>query len=491
MNSARASESIAALKARIAELEAAQAKLTHEKAAAEAANEAKSRFLANVSHEIRSPLNSIYGYAQLLERQDGRDAVHAAKIIRRSSEHLTNLVEGLLDLSQVESGILRLSRDVIRFPALLSQMVDMFEPQARARGLQFHLERPDNLPEFVRGDQKRLRQVLINLIANAVKFTAQGHVTLRVHYRSELATFEIDDSGIGIAADDLERIFDPFEQGAEGAANGAAGVGLGLSITQALVSIMGGEISVQSSPGKGTCFSVRLMLSQPMTQPADRTPAATVSGYVGPRRRIMVVDDDPAQRAMLRSLLEPLGFEICEVSDGDSAIAQAARDLPDLIFLDITMPGRSGWETARGLRDIHGSDLRIVMLSADAHERRADDAAGNDMFVAKPFEFSVLLDVISAQLRLQWTKIEDDSEAATKASPPHGPPPWAEARPHLNEIERLVRMGDVRGIENEIDAIARLQSGSVPLIDDMRNCLDCFDLQGLVTLAKGALRDAG
>ncbi|MFY8049547.1 MAG: sensor histidine kinase, partial [Erythrobacter sp.] len=246
----------------LAALLAERAELVRAKAAAEAANEAKTRFLASVSHEIRSPLNAIYGYAQLLERgaeDGGRDAVQAGKVIRRSAEHLSNLVEGLLDIAQVESGSLKLARDTIRFPAFLEQITAMFEPQATMKGLALRLELPPTLPEYVRTDPKRLRQVLINLLSNAIKFTDHGEVALKVHYRNELATFEVADSGIGIAPADIERILLPFERG--GSATERAGIGLGLAITQALVHIMGGELRIESKPDEGSRFIVRLMLS--------------------------------------------------------------------------------------------------------------------------------------------------------------------------------------------------------------------------------------
>lgn len=466
------------LLARIAALESERAQLIRERDAAQAANETKSRFLASVSHEIRSPLNSIYGYAQLLERSEGRDALRAARVIRRSSEHLTNLVEGLLDLSQVESGMMRLSRDMIRFPALLQQIADMFEPEARAKGLEFRLDRPERLPEFVRGDLKRLRQVLINLVANAVKFTDAGHVTLKVRYRSEMAIFEIADSGIGIASDQLEHLFDPFARTVEGNGGDRIGVGLGLSITQALVRIMGGEVEVESRPGEGTVFTVRLMLSQPMTPPADATPGAVVTGYAGDRRRILVVDDDADQTAMLGSLLEPLGFAVSSAANCDEALAAADEFSPDLVFLDITMPGKSGWEAAQILRDRHGADLRIVMLSADAHDfrRGGDGDAANDMFVMKPFEFANLLDVISAQLNLEWTGAAPQAFEAA--------PSGATSHPRLAEIEPLARTGNVRAVASLIDALAD-DGVARPLIAAMRERLDAFDLKGVVALASG------
>lgn len=230
-------------------------------AAAEAANEAKTRFLASVAHEIRSPLNAIYGYAQLLERGEGRDVAGAARTIRRSAEHLAHLVDGLLDMAQVEGGAMTLEREAIRLPDFLDQLVAMLSGQAEAKGLALVLERRAGLPEWVQGDARRLRQVLINLLANAIKFTDAGSVTLKVDYRNQLATFTVSDTGIGIAPEDVQRIFAPFER-AGGTAAARPGVGLGLAITEALVHIMGGEIRVESAPGEGSRFTVRLMLSR-------------------------------------------------------------------------------------------------------------------------------------------------------------------------------------------------------------------------------------
>jgi len=476
------------LEKQITEQEAMIAELRRAKAAAEAANEAKSRFLASVSHEIRSPLNSIYGYAQLLERGNGSNAVQAAKVIRRSSEHLTNLVEGLLDISQIETGALRLNREVIRFPALLAQMVDMFEPHASAKGLDLQLKRPPTLPEFVRADQKRLRQVLINLMSNAIKFTDRGSVALTVHYRNEVATFEVADTGIGIPPDDIERIFNPFERGRQASVHGQSGVGLGLSITQALVNIMGGEIQVASEAGRGSRFTVRLMLSQPLSPPADSTPAEIITGYAGRRQTVLMIDDDPSQLAMLRHLLTPLGFEVFTAPDGDAGIAIAAQALPDLVLLDISMPGKSGWETAEILRQQHGAGLRIVMLSANAHQFNpgGDGNAANNMFLLKPFEFNALLDVISGQLHLEWLSAgaRGGANAAPRVTRQPSEPLSPNARPYFAEIERLVRIGHVRGIEAQIDALAERYPELGTIVEDMRICLDSFDLEALAAIAR-------
>ncbi|WP_423603261.1 hybrid sensor histidine kinase/response regulator [Sphingomonas sp. MS122] len=466
--------------------------LNRAKAAAEAANEAKSRFLASVSHEIRAPLNSIYGYAQLLERSNGSDAAKAAKVIRRSSEHLITLVEGLLDISQVESGTLRLSRDTIRFPALLEQIVEMFEPQASAKGLDFRFNCATGLPEFVRGDQKRLRQVLINLLSNAIKFTERGSVALTVRYRNELATLEVIDTGIGIRPRDIERIFDPFERGSDAAAHRQSGAGLGLSITQALVHIMGGDIGVESEPGGGSRFTVRVMLSQPLSQPTDAPPAGIVTGYAGSRRTILAIDDDPAQLNLLQSLLEPLGFDVLTARGGDEGIAIAGRVRPNLVLLDISMPGKSGWETADILRQHHGAALSLVMLSSDAHQPHpgGNDSTANSMLLMKPFEFNMLLDVISTQLGLEWTGPGTGDRSRAEARAGRWEPLSPRIRPYLAEIERLVRIGHIRGIEAQIEAIAALHPEATHVVEEMRRCLDSFDLKALAAIARASQTNA-
>ncbi len=470
------------------------------KEAAEAANEAKTRFLASVSHEIRSPLNAIYGYAQLLERNDGKNALQAASVIRRSAEHLSHLVEGLLDIAQVEGGSLRLSREAIRFPEFLDQLIDMLQLQAQAKGITLVLDRPPGLPEFVHADPKRLRQVLINLLTNAIKFTDQGSVTLKIEYRNQLATFTVIDTGIGISADDAQRIFAPFERAAGPAAQ-RPGVGLGLAITQALVHIMGGDIRVESAPGAGSRFTVRLMLSQPLVAPTDAAPeAGAVTGYLGRERWVLLIDDDPAHLAMVRGLLEPLGFQVRIASDGEAGLALAAQVQPDLVLCDVALaPGESGWDIAASLRRRHGPALRIVMLSGERPQSAAPtgDAPANDTFVMKPFDFAVLLDVIAAQLGLEWLRAASPPRGLPQPAQPALPalPRWpaaltAQASAHCAEIERLVRIGHVRAIEAEIDAIAALAPDAAPLAEAMRAALDSFDLKALADLARTVGADA-
>lgn len=468
-------------------LEERLAALERARDAAEAANEAKTRFLSSISHEIRSPLNAIYGYAQLLERNDGAGSLKAAKVIRRSSEHLSNLIEGLLDIAQVESGSLKLSREAVRFRAFLDQIIDMLELQASAKGLSLTLDVPPGLPEFVRTDPKRLRQILINLITNAIKFTDQGAVTLKVHYRNELATFEVIDTGIGIAPADRERIFAPFERG-EGAAQERSGVGLGLAITQALVQIMGGDIRVESTPGKGTRFTVRLMLSKPLAPPVEAPASRSLAHYLGHRRTVLVIDDDAAHRDMLKGLLEPQGLRVLVAENGPRGLALAAEAQPDLVLLDVMLGRENGWRIAETLRDRIGPELKIVMLSGEMPDPDAMPARGpaNDLFVTKPFAIDALLDVLAQQLALTWPAAK--AASAGSSSPSHWPAALAKAAaPHLSRIAELVRIGHVRGIEAEIDGLARLGPEAEGIVTEMRSHLDSFDLPALAACSQKAL----
>jgi signal transduction histidine kinase/purine-cytosine permease-like protein len=233
------------------------------KVAAESANVAKSRYIVGVSHEIRAPLNAIFGYAQLMERNPALPAHRqdAVRVIRRSSEHLSTLVDGLLDIAKIEAGRLQLNRDRIAIGELLEQVVDMFRIQAKAKGIEFRYEPAASLPPYVHGDEKRLRQILINLLSNAIKYTHDGHAAFRVRHRGQVSEFEIGDTGIGIEPSDLLRIFEPFERGSMAGALSVPGTGLGLTITKLLTEIMGGEIAVESAPGQGSAFRIRLMLS--------------------------------------------------------------------------------------------------------------------------------------------------------------------------------------------------------------------------------------
>ncbi len=470
--------------------------LQRERDAAEAANLAKSRYLANVSHEIRSPLNAIYGYAQLLERGANIDTVEAARVIRRSAEHLTDLVEGLLDISLVENGVTRVSTDTVRLPAFIDQVDRMFRPAAAAKGLAFRTEIAGHLPDYVSTDQKRLRQALINLIANAIKYTQSGEVVLAVRYASQIAVFEVRDTGPGIPPEAHERIFAPFDRGVEGERGG--GIGLGLPITRAIIQILGGELELESTPGKGSCFRVRVMLGQVVGHrdgpgEAPGAPRRIATGYVGPQRSVLAADDDPRQLAFVRQVLGDLGFDVVAAPDGETALAMARARPFDLALLDIAMPGWTGWETAAALRKLGGNAMRIVMLSANAHERHgpagATDNAAHDRFLVKPVDIDTLADTIGDLLDLTWTFATDPPPAEPVAAdtPATQPADLPEtARVHIDRLRERVQIGHVRGIEAEIRALESSVGADHALVARLYGCLDRFDLSGLARILEKA-----
>ena len=395
-------------------------KLQMAKEAAESANLAKSRYVTGLSHELRSPLNSILGYAQLLERQRDENPVvgRAARTILRSGEHLSGLIEGLLDISKIEAGKLHLYRDKTALSANVNQLVEMFSLQARDKGVDFIFDQATPVPEYVFTDEKRLRQILINLISNAVKFTERGSVTLRLSYRSQIATFEIIDTGIGIAENELERVFLPFQRGSHPVGSEPQpGTGLGLTITKLLVEIMGGELTVTSRPGVGTHFTIRMLLSSTWVPDEPKHPTAGITGYYGPRQSILVADDDPAQRELLTDLLGALGFDVVTVKDGLECQRSIRVQRPDLLLLDVSMPRRNGWQVAAKVRGEAGDRLPIIMISADAGAERLQPEYGAlyDGYLIKPFKIDDLVQQIGSVLGLLW--IEDEERLSTQLEP--------------------------------------------------------------------------
>jgi signal transduction histidine kinase/CheY-like chemotaxis protein len=431
------------------------AQLQKAKEVAEAANLAKSRYVVGISHELRSPLNAILGYAQLLEHDTSlpERRRNSIGIIRRSGEHMTALIEGLLDIAKIEAGRIELYRDRVRLPEFMDQLVNMFQLQAEAKGVGFVFSRPDILPEYIYTDERRLRQILINLLSNAIKFTSRGQVSLIVRRRGEVAEFDIEDTGIGISDADRERIFEPFERVENARLPTIPGVGLGLTITRMLVQIMGGDIALDSRPGRGSRFRVRLMLSEAMP-PALPAPAdGRILGYEGARLTAVVADDDPVHRGLIEDVLSPLGFVLFAAGNADECLAiaadcRAADCPPDLFLIDISMPGMNGWELARRLRETSANDPIIVMISANASELAGPFTANrhHDEVLAKPISLPLLLDKIGQRMRINWT-----AAPAARTDPP--PAAGAHASAGLltpRQIEELCQLGAigyVRGIQ--------------------------------------------
>ncbi|OWY29924.1 ATP-binding protein [Herbaspirillum robiniae] len=467
------------------------AELQRAKEAAESANLAKSRFVAGMSHELRTPLNSILGYAQILHVDATIPPARkeAIAIIRRSGEHLLSLIDGLLDIAKIEAGKMRLASDEVALSGLLEQIEGMFAPQAEQKGLSFRFEKTGRIPQIVHADQKRLRQILINLLGNAVKFTDRGGVTVRVRYAREIAWFDIIDTGIGIADDDLERIFLPFERSSAANLREDIGTGLGLAISRMLTHIMGGELSVQSQVGSGSSFHLKLYLPE-VNVPRPRLKLEDqMCGYTGPARRVLVVDDQASQRRLLREMLLPLGFAVTEADSGIACMEELARGVPDLVLLDIAMPLMDGWSVARAIRARGLAQLPVIFVSADAFENlleRSETPLYND-FVVKPVSYSELLAKIKQQLKLDWVNAAAASAPAAPA-PAEQPLMLVPAQKKLRALLELGAIGYAKEILRQLDDMERQNPAYLPFTTELRQLVRQFRLNEYVTRIKEMIR---
>ena len=459
------------------------AELQRAKEVAESANLAKSRYVVGLSHELRSPLNAISGYAQLLEQDQSlqpkpRDQI---RVIRRSADHLSGLIDGILDISKIEAGRLHLARDEVRLTDFLDQLVGMFRLQATAKGIDFTFERSEFLPATVYADEKRLRQILINLLSNAVKFTQSGGVRFAIRYRSPVAEFEVADSGPGIQSGDLERIFAPFERGALGVSQPHTGTGLGLTISKLLAGVMGGDIRVASTIGQGSVFRVKMLMSE-VTNPTSIAPIdAPIFGYHGPRKTVVVADDDPTHRDLLREVLAPLGFILLSAPDGASCLELAQHCQPDLFLLDVSMAGLDGWSVAERLRESGHRRARILMISASALEAHGAPMARpfHDGYLMKPIEIPRLLQLTGHLLKITWRY--DSAQLAEPVWTPH-----VGSRPPIEHIEELIRLGQighVRAIRFKLDRLGVDYPEHTDFVTQLRSLVERFDLdQYMATL---------
>ncbi len=383
---------------RIAEMERVNQELVLARDRAVAAGRTKSTFLANMSHELRTPLNAILGYAQLVARDESlaRDHRESLETILHSGEHLLSLINNVLNLSKIEAGQMKLQPGAFNLLELLSGLGQMFNIQARAKGLDFVVQRRSALPELIYTDQQKLRQVLINLLGNAVQYTAVGQITLTVWttHRSGQQTIlylVVEDTGVGIAPADLERLFLPFEQSGY-LLQEAEGTGLGLAICKQFVQLLNGHLHVESQVGQGSRFTVEIPVSVVSTPPPSLVPERRIIG-VRPNPdasaiRVLVVDDQPANRQMLELLLGRCRLDVVSVSNGRDALEMTELWRPHLIFMDMRMPIMGGMETTRRLRAMpQGQSVPIVALTASVfeEERKCILAGGCDAFISKPF----------------------------------------------------------------------------------------------------------
>jgi PAS domain S-box-containing protein len=466
---------------------AMEARLQQAREAAESASRAKDAFLANMSHELRTPLNAVLGFAQILEGDPRltpgqREPVEG---IRRGGQRLLGLIDEILDLARIESGSLELLPVEWESRAFLRELDAMFRARAETKGLRLRVEAAPRLPRYLRGDAKRLNQILVNLIDNALKYTDSGEIRVQADFIDGRLRLEIADSGAGIPNEDLGRIFEPFHQLGE-IGRRPQGTGLGLAICKQLVACLDGTLSVESTLGVGTTFRIGVA-AEAIDQDAREEPTEPLAGrLVGHRRlsgqgplRILVVDDERENREVLRGLLEPLGFAVAAVADGPACLAHARNTPPDLILMDLRLPGMDGLEITRRLRREPATrTIPIIAVTAAAFEedRVRAIAAGCNDHLGKPVLSAALYSILARRLPLEWRYAEQepdpDADPDTRGLAP-------ETREHLIA---LTRSGSVTAIADLAERLAD-EDGCPLLARRLSTLAQSFDMAGLRRLA--------
>jgi signal transduction histidine kinase/CheY-like chemotaxis protein len=500
-------------------VEARTIELKQAKDMADNANRAKSNFLANMSHELRTPLNGVLGYTQIIQRTEsltpkGRKGID---IIYQCGSHLLTLINDILDLSKIEADKLELHPNAFHFPSFLQGVAEICNIRAEQKHIAFKFELDPQLPVGVQGDEKRLRQVLINLLGNAIKFTDKGSVTFKVEViecqkshpgssinqssipessinqssienpkskiQNRSVRFQIEDTGVGMTPEQLEKVFLPFEQ-VGNTQKQAEGTGLGLSISQKIVELMNTTIDVQSQPGVGSIFSFEVELPEALdwADSSRDTKQGAIAGYEGKKRKILVVDDRWENRSVLINLLEPVGFELLEAENGQEAMDRALTHQPDLIITDLAMPVMDGFEFLENLRS-HSKlqAMPVLVSSASVFEidRHKSLAAGGNDFLPKPVQADILLELIQKYLQLDWIYDQNQDSSANskgKIAPDEILPPAIEV---LQQMRELAELGDLDSVVEIAQQIQTTNTEHFAFAQELMRLAESFQTKSL------------
>ena len=470
----------------IAERQLIEKELRQAKKAADAANNAKSTFLATMSHELRTPLNGILGYAQILkfdhtltpEQHEG------INVIEKSGEHLLTLLNDILDLAKIEEGKIELNKNDFYLTSLVESVIEMLRIRAELKNIFFHYQpfnfsknSPETLPMMVTGDEKRLRQIIVNLIGNAIKFTDKGGITVKVGPIDNLFRFQVEDTGVGITAEQLKVIFKQFQQVGDKNRQ-TQGTGLGLSISRRLVETMGGQLNVTSQLGSGSVFwfDLSLPIVKDLSDETISIEKHEVSGIRGNKPTLLIIDDQASNRNVLVHLLAPLGFNIIEADDGEKGLAKAIESKPDAIITDLFMPKRDGFELIQQIRE--SADLKdkvVIATSASVFEAdyQKSLALGSNDFLAKPIKAEQLFEVLQQHLAIKWLYKETQSEETQSEVN-------QTVLPSQNTLMMLFQMtlrGDIDALEKEADKLMQADEKFMPFAMKLRDLTRRFQIK--------------